>query len=60
MVGELKCVECGGTSGWRARGWKAIRCSDEEQDDPPELAFYCPLCAWAEFGIEVRRPPLNE
>jgi hypothetical protein len=60
MVPDLRCVECGSHSGLLARDWLAVRCDDPEQDGPPELAFYCPDCARAEFGVEVRREPLSE
>ena len=53
MAGELVCVECGASSGPLARSWLALRCDDPENDEPPELAFYCPSCAEAEFDISL-------
>ena len=46
----LACVECPRISTVTARGWKAYRADDPELDEPPQLAFYCPECARAEFG----------
>jgi hypothetical protein len=57
VAGELECVECGGESDSLARGWLALRCEDPEKNDPPEIAFYCPICTWAEFRIDLRRRP---
>ncbi|MGZ4371456.1 MAG: hypothetical protein ACXVRQ_04580 [Gaiellaceae bacterium] len=31
------------------RGWRGYRTDDPELEDAPELAFYCPACAVAEF-----------
>jgi hypothetical protein len=44
------CAECPRVSSAFATGWKAYRVDDPEEDDPPELAFYCPTCAEREFG----------
>jgi hypothetical protein len=60
MVPDLRCVECRSQSGLLALGWLAVRCDDPETDGPPELAFYCPECARAEFGVEARREPRAE
>jgi len=51
------CVECNSVSDSLARGWLAIRCEDPDKGEPPEIAFYCPLCTWAEFGIDLWRRP---
>jgi hypothetical protein len=54
-MGEgLECVECGRVSDPEAIGWIAIRCDDPDRDEPPEIAFYCPVCTLAEFGIDLR------
>jgi hypothetical protein len=42
---RLTCVECGTTSA-HERGWHALLTEDE----PPEMATYCPECAEREFG----------
>jgi hypothetical protein len=57
MVPDLRCVECGMYSGLMAWGWLAVRCDEPEVEALPELAFYCPDCARAEFGVETRREP---
>jgi hypothetical protein len=44
------CVECPRVSSASARGWKAYRVDDPEEDTPPQLGFYCPNCARREFG----------
>lgn len=49
------CVECGCSSGLFWRGWGAYRVDEPEYGDPPQLAFYCPPCAEAEFGHRSRR-----
>jgi hypothetical protein len=54
-MAQLECVECAVDSGWFARGWLAIRCEDPNKDEPPELAFYCAICARAELGVELPR-----
>jgi hypothetical protein len=52
--GVVICVECGCASGYRWLGWQAHRVDDPESCDLPELGFYCPVCAFQEFG---RRKP---
>ena len=48
---QLRCIECGGVpSDSRARGWRGLRCDEPFTDDPPAVAFYCPVCAEREFG----------
>jgi hypothetical protein len=44
------CAECPRVSSVSARGWKAYRVDDLDEDGPPELAFYCPGCARRKFG----------
>ena len=48
----LFCIECGTESAPApsAHGWRGYRCDDPDLDEPPALAFYCPVCAVAEFG----------
>lgn len=46
----LACVECPRVSSVTARGWKAYRIDAPLEDEPPALAFYCPVCAYIEFG----------
>jgi hypothetical protein len=48
--GTVTCVECGCSSGHRWRGWQAHRVDDPELREVPELGFYCPVCAFQEFG----------
>jgi hypothetical protein len=60
MDGKLVCVECGTESDHLARGWMAVRCEDPDGDAAPELAFYCSLCTWVEFGVDLRRRPLTD
>jgi hypothetical protein len=49
-VHVLACVECVRISSATARGWRAYRIDDPAEDEEPALAFYCPVCARAEFG----------
>jgi len=51
----VTCVECGTSSGLNWRGWLAYRVEDPEQEDPPELGFYCPVCAERDLGRRRRR-----
>ena len=46
----LACIECPRLSSASARGWKAYRSDDPENEEPAKLAFYCPQCAEGEFG----------
>ena len=47
---RLECVECHATSDEAARHWRAYRIDDPTENEPPALAFYCPVCAEREFG----------
>jgi hypothetical protein len=47
----LACVECPRVSTATARGWKAYHMDDPHTNEPPDLVFYCPSCAEAEFGV---------
>lgn len=49
-VHVLACVECPRVSSAGAKGWKAYRTDDPEEGELPALAFYCPVCAYIEFG----------
>ena len=49
-VHVLACVECPRVSSASARGWKAYRTDEDEFDEAPKLAFYCPECARREFS----------
>ena len=51
---RVRCIECGTISdpGWS--GWRACRTEDPEGVEPPEISFFCPGCAYREFG---RRAP---
>ena len=46
----LECVECHTLSVPDARHWRAYRIDDPTEDEPPAVAFYCPVCAEREFG----------
>ena len=46
------CIECGHPSDPKWRGWRAYRVDEPSTDDAPELAFYCPACARAEFDSQ--------
>jgi hypothetical protein len=46
----LFCVECGALSDRKALGWRAYIAFIEEDDEPPEVAVYCPDCVEREFG----------
>ena len=44
------CAQCGTEDRGRWAGWRAYRIDDLELEEPPALAFFCPVCAAAEFG----------
>lgn len=46
LVNVLVCTECHRTSGRPASGWKPYLTDDE----PPDVAVFCPDCAEREFG----------
>ena len=48
------CVECGIASGPIWRRWQAHRVDEPLSLELPALAFYCPVCAFAEFGPQRR------
>ncbi|HEY4346231.1 MAG TPA: hypothetical protein VGM80_01480 [Gaiellaceae bacterium] len=39
-----------------ARGWMGLRMFDPEEDEYPAIGFYCPECAWREFGEDLKAP----
>ena len=45
----LRCVECG-LEGVSGRHWRAYLADDPQDDDPSEVAVFCPSCADREFG----------
>jgi hypothetical protein len=52
---SVRCAECGTSSGLYWHGWRAYRTDEEEMNEPPSLAFYCPICAYREFGARLPR-----
>lgn len=48
------CAECPRVSSAFATGWKAYRVDDPQEDEAPQLAFYCPECSLGEFGSDGR------
>jgi hypothetical protein len=47
-------VECGTESGVLWRHWHAYRTDEPFSGEVPGVAFYCPRCAFAEFGPRRR------
>jgi len=45
----LRCVECGLKS-VSGRHWRAYLADDPRDDNPSEVAVFCPSCADREFG----------
>ena len=46
----LRCEECSAEAIAGAWGWRGYRIDDPEDGDPPEIGFFCPDCAYREFG----------
>jgi len=46
----LRCEECGIQATAGAWGWRGYRIDDPEEGDMPEIGFFCPDCAFREFG----------
>ena len=46
----MRCEECGTEAPADARGWQGLWVEDDEADDPAEIRFWCPQCAYREFG----------
>jgi hypothetical protein len=51
---RVVCVECGIGSGVLWRHWQAHRTDELFGGEEPRVAFYCPVCAFAEFGPRRR------
>jgi len=47
---RLECIECGVLSEGDAFAWRGYRIDDPYENEEPALAFYCPSCAYREFG----------
>jgi hypothetical protein len=48
----LVCVECGRVADDEAAGWRAYRDDVPDEDDPPSIAIFCPMCAGREFEAQ--------
>jgi hypothetical protein len=49
---KFVCAECG-REGYDIVGWITERVDDPTDDDErPEIGFFCPVCAAREFGRE--------
>jgi hypothetical protein len=44
------CVECHRAWADPRERWRAYRVDVPGEDDEPQLAFYCPPCAYVAFG----------
>ncbi len=51
---RVVCVECGIGSGLLWQHWQAYRTDEPFSGEVPGVAFYCPVCAFAEFGPKTR------
>jgi hypothetical protein len=51
----VSCIECGSVSDSSWSGWRACRTEDPEGIEPPEISFFCPECAYREFGRQTRQ-----
>jgi hypothetical protein len=49
-VRPIRCEECGAPATGDAWGWRGYRIDDPEDGDLPEIGFFCPDCAYREFG----------
>ena len=58
-IGVAVCAECGGASSADWRGWQAHLVDHPVSFEPPLLVFYCPACAFGEFG-PLRRSEREE
>jgi hypothetical protein len=60
-VFELVCHECQVYSDAHGFGWRGCRVDNPDENEPPELAFYCPECADREFGpLRMAGPQIDE
>jgi hypothetical protein len=50
----LRCEECWCVSD-SARGWFAFVADLPDDEDPPEVATYCPPCAEKHFDAKLRQ-----
>jgi len=53
-VESVACIECGSVSDSSWSGWRACRTEDPEGIEAPEISFFCPECAYREFGRQTR------
>lgn len=56
---SLVCTTCSRVASDKARGWLCfhlhrVEDPDDDEPEPPELAFYCPYCAEREFNRRIR------
>jgi hypothetical protein len=54
---RVTCEECGQVGVAGVKGWRATLANDPWDDEPPEVAIYCPVCALREFGQSRRLGP---
>jgi hypothetical protein len=59
-VRSMHCEECGVRATGSASGWRGYRIDDPEEGDPPEIGFFCPDCAYREFGPLLDRYDTGE
>ena len=53
-IESVACIECGSVSDSSWSGWRACRTEDPEGIEAPEISFFCPECAYREFGRQTR------
>jgi len=46
----VRCVECHDLARGEATGWRGYHLWRRRSDAVPEVVFYCPVCAFREFG----------
>ena len=54
-AGTLRCSDCGAVAEAKATGWRAYLADDPGDDEPPEVATYCPARDEREFSDDY--PP---
>jgi hypothetical protein len=52
---SVACIECGSVSDSNWSGWRACRTEDPEGIEAAEISFFCPECAYREFGRQTRK-----